>query len=83
MVVVTFTNKAANEMKARLRLLVGGETVSRILMGTFHSVCVRCKSIASTTTLSPSLITSGADLRKYGPLVGLPSNFLIADRDDW
>lgn len=83
MVVVTFTNKAANEMKARLRLLVGGATVSKILMGTFHSVCVRCESRTSMSALGRTLISLRADLRKYGPLIGLPSNFLIADRDDW
>ncbi|SGY83222.1 BQ5605_C009g05624 [Microbotryum silenes-dioicae] len=36
---VTFTNKAANEMKTRLALLVDKETVDSIIMGTF--VCVR------------------------------------------
>ncbi|SCZ97874.1 BZ3500_MvSof-1268-A1-R1_Chr3-3g06427 [Microbotryum saponariae] len=36
---VTFTNKAANEMKTRLALLVGKETVDSIIIGTF--VCVR------------------------------------------
>ncbi|KDE07224.1 hypothetical protein MVLG_02447 [Microbotryum lychnidis-dioicae p1A1 Lamole] len=41
LVVVTFTNKAANEMKTRLALLVDKETVDSIIMGTFHSVCVR------------------------------------------
>ncbi|SCV74703.1 BQ2448_7732 [Microbotryum intermedium] len=39
LVVVTFTNKAANEMKTRLALLVGKDTVDNIIMGTF--VCVR------------------------------------------
>lgn len=35
--VVTFTNKAANEMKSRLKLLVGSAVVERLMMGTFHS----------------------------------------------
>lgn len=35
--VVTFTNKAANEMKVRLAKLVGGEMVEKVVMGTFHS----------------------------------------------
>lgn len=35
---LTFTNKAANEMKARIGKLVGDVTARRLNMGTFHSV---------------------------------------------
>src|ERR671917_567740 len=38
---VTFTNKAAKEMKERLTGLIGEELVRRLTVGTFHSVCVR------------------------------------------
>ena len=37
---ITFTNKAANEMRERAESLVG-EAVKDIWMGTFHSICVR------------------------------------------
>lgn len=37
---ITFTNKAANEMKERIAGLVG-ENAKDIWMGTFHSICVR------------------------------------------
>ena len=37
---ITFTNKAANEMKERIAGLVG-ESAKDIWMGTFHSICVR------------------------------------------
>ena len=37
---ITFTNKAANEMKERIEKLVG-EAAKDIWMGTFHSICVR------------------------------------------
>lgn len=37
---ITFTNKAANEMKERIENLLAGD-VEDIWMGTFHSVCVR------------------------------------------
>ncbi|GAA5902404.1 ATP-dependent helicase [Sporobolomyces salmoneus] len=40
-VVVTFTNKAANEMKVRLSKILGKDETERVVMGTFHSVCVR------------------------------------------
>jgi DNA helicase-2/ATP-dependent DNA helicase PcrA len=38
---VTFTNKAAKEIKARLANIVGPQQASELWMGTFHSVCVR------------------------------------------
>lgn len=36
---VTFTNKAANEMKERLALILGEEIVKYMWVGTFHSIC--------------------------------------------
>lgn len=38
---VTFTNKAAKEMRHRLGKIVGEQTANEVWMGTFHSVCVR------------------------------------------
>lgn len=38
---ITFTNKAANEMKQRLAALVGEDVAGQMWVGTFHSVCVR------------------------------------------
>lgn len=38
---ITFTNKAANEMKQRLEAIVGEGITKDIWMGTFHSICVR------------------------------------------
>ena len=37
---ITFTNKAANEMKTRVEALVG-EAANEMWLGTFHSICVR------------------------------------------
>lgn len=42
MLAITFTNKAANEIKTRLSQAVGDEeTAKSIWAGTFHSVCMR------------------------------------------
>ena len=38
---LTFTNKAAKEMKERISALVGNKIASRLWMGTFHSIFLR------------------------------------------
>lgn len=63
---VTFTNKAAKEMRERLALLLGEDANNRSFMpwmGTFHSICVRM-------------------LRYDGEHIGIPRNFVILDEAD-
>lgn len=63
---VTFTNKAASEMRRRLAHLLGNDPEDRSLvpyLGTFHSICVRL-------------------LRIDGQYVDVPSNFVIFDETD-
>ena len=38
---ITFTNKAANELKERLGVMLGEETAADVWASTFHSACVR------------------------------------------
>lgn len=64
---VTFTNKAALEMKKRVQALLGASgdsvTVEGWWLGTFHSLCARM-------------------LRRHAELAGLTSSFTILDEDD-
>ena len=38
---ITFTNKAANEMRQRIESLVGSQNTNDMWIGTFHAICVR------------------------------------------
>ncbi len=63
---VTFTNKAAKEMRERIAHLLGEDANNRSFMpfmGTFHSICVRL-------------------LRQSGEYAGIPKNFVIFDESD-
>lgn len=40
-VAVTFTNKAAAQMKNRVEALIGQDISRRLMIGTFHSICAR------------------------------------------
>lgn len=63
---VTFTNKAAREMRERVAQLLGQSADNRSFMpfmGTFHSICVRL-------------------LRQDGEHIGIPKNFVIFDEAD-
>lgn len=66
---VTFTNKAAKEMRARLASILGEETVKYMWVGTFHSICGRILRRDIENFCFPSGKT-------------LDKNFSIYDEDD-
>ena len=52
---LTFTKKAATEMKERIAAMVGPKRASRLVMGTFHSVFIRfLREYASTLGYTPT-----------------------------
>src|SRR5438105_5574580 len=63
---VTFTNKAAKEMRARLEILVGINESKEMTLGTFHAICAR-------------ILRMEAD---YLAPMGLNKSFVIFDTDD-
>jgi DNA helicase II / ATP-dependent DNA helicase PcrA len=54
---LTFTNKAAREMKERIGTIVGKDTASRLWMGTFHSVFARILRVEAQHLQYPSSFT--------------------------
>ena len=63
---VTFTNKAAKEMRERLERLVGINESKEMTIGTFHAICARVLRIEADH-LAP---------------LGLTKSFVILDTDD-
>ncbi len=64
---VTFTNKAASEMRARISRLVGDTSMNGLVMGTFHALGVRI------LRQNPGIVADR---------IGLLPNFLIYDGGD-
>ncbi len=60
---VTFTNKAANEMRERVSGLIDGESAKLVTVSTFHSLCVRLlrRDIERLGYKKNFVIYSGAD----------------------
>ena len=59
---ITFTNKAAGEMKQRLAAILGEETGATVWAGTFHSICLRLlRKFAERAGLPPHFTIFDAD----------------------
>jgi DNA helicase II / ATP-dependent DNA helicase PcrA len=72
---MTFTNKAAAEMAERVEKLVGGLSIAKPVISTFHSFCVRMLRRDIEALRIPSA-TPGQ------PAIGHTKNFVIYDESD-
>jgi DNA helicase-2/ATP-dependent DNA helicase PcrA len=72
---VTFTNKASSEMAERVEKLVGGLSVAKPVISTFHSFCVRVLRRDIEALRIPSAVPGQ-------PPLGLTKNFVIYDESD-
>src|SRR6266446_10946801 len=72
---MTFTNKAASEMVARVDKLVGGLSIAKLVISTFHSFCVRVRRRDIEALQIPSS-TPGK------PPIGHTKKFVIYDESD-
>src|SRR5213592_413441 len=72
---MTFTNKAASEMVERVDKLVGGLSIVKPVISTFHSFCVRMLRRDIEALRIPSA-TPGQ------PAIGLSKSFVIYDEAD-
>jgi DNA helicase-2/ATP-dependent DNA helicase PcrA len=72
---MTFTNKAAAEMAGRVEKLVGGLSIAKPVISTFHSFCVRVLRRDIEALQIPSA-TPGQ------PPIGLTKKFVIYDESD-
>ncbi len=72
---MTFTNKAAGEMAERVEKLVGGLSIAKPVISTFHSFCVRVLRRDVEALRTPSAVPGQ-------PPIGLTKNFVIYDESD-
>jgi DNA helicase-2/ATP-dependent DNA helicase PcrA len=72
---MTFTNKAASEMAERVEKLVGGLSIAKPVISTFHSFCVRILRRDIEALRIPSIVPGQ-------PPIGLTKNFVIYDESD-
>ena len=64
---LTFTNKAAREMRERVEALVGSEVSSSLWMGTFHSISARIHQAECRAYRIQELVHHIRRCRQQGP----------------
>ncbi len=72
---MTFTNKAASEMVERVDKLVGGLSIAKPVISTFHSFCVRVLRRDIEALRIPSTVPGA-------PAIGHTKSFVIYDEND-
>jgi ATP-dependent DNA helicase UvrD/PcrA len=72
---VTFTNKAASEMVERVEKIVGGLSIAKPVIATFHSFCVRVLRRDIEALRIPSSVPGQ-------PPIGHTKSFVIYDESD-
>jgi len=72
---MTFTNKAASEMVERVDKLVGGLSIAKPVISTFHSFCVRVLRRDIEAMRIPSSVPGA-------PPIGHTKSFVIYDEND-
>jgi DNA helicase-2/ATP-dependent DNA helicase PcrA len=72
---MTFTNKAASEMVERVDKLVGGLSIAKPVISTFHSFCVRVLRRDIEALRIPSTVPGA-------PPIGHTKSFVIYDEND-
>ncbi len=72
---MTFTNKAASEMVERVDKLVGGLSIAKPVISTFHSFCVRVLRRDIEALRIPSTVPGA-------PPIGYTKTFVIYDEND-
>jgi DNA helicase II / ATP-dependent DNA helicase PcrA len=72
---MTFTNKAAAEMGERVEKLVGGMSIAKPVISTFHSFCVRMLRRDIEALRIPSSVPGQ-------PAIGHTKSFVIYDEND-
>ena len=72
---MTFTNKAASEMVERVDKLVGGLSIAKPVISTFHSFCVRVLRRDIEALRIPSSVPGS-------PPIGHTKSFVIYDEND-
>lgn len=87
---ITFTNKAAAEMKERVATMVPRSTAKRVWISTFHSMCARMLrsnsdgfGVSRNYSIADADDSKGYIVEATMAVTGLPKKTIMADRDQY